>query len=68
MVPRYEREERKMELTTEALEEEAIEMEAQMEAQMGMCSICDALGHGYPGGPPCPLEVCDYSDQPWWAI
>jgi hypothetical protein len=20
------------------------------------CSICDALGHGYPGGPPCPLE------------
>lgn len=21
------------------------------------CSICDGLGHGYPGGPPCPLEV-----------
>jgi hypothetical protein len=20
------------------------------------CSICDALGHGYPGGGPCPLE------------
>jgi hypothetical protein len=20
------------------------------------CSLCDALGHGYPGGPPCPLE------------
>lgn len=20
------------------------------------CSICDALGHGYPGGRPCPLE------------
>lgn len=20
------------------------------------CSICDGLGHGYPGGPPCPLE------------
>jgi hypothetical protein len=23
------------------------------------CSICDGLGHGYPGGPPCPLEVDD---------
>lgn len=21
------------------------------------CSICDGLGHGYPGGPPCPLEA-----------
>lgn len=31
------------------------------------CSICDGLGHGYPGGPPCPLEVRDYSDEPWWA-
>lgn len=20
------------------------------------CSICDGLGHGYPGGGPCPLE------------
>jgi len=20
------------------------------------CSLCDALGHGYPGGGPCPLE------------
>ncbi len=20
------------------------------------CSICDGLGHGYPGGPACPLE------------
>lgn len=20
------------------------------------CSICDGLGHGYPGGRPCPLE------------
>jgi hypothetical protein len=31
------------------------------------CSICDGLGHGYPGGPPCPLEVCDYSGEPEWA-
>jgi|SRR5215469_5142131 len=23
------------------------------------CSICDGLGHGYPGGPPCPLEEGD---------
>lgn len=21
------------------------------------CSICDGVGHGYPGGGPCPLEV-----------
>lgn len=21
------------------------------------CSICDGVGHGYPGGPPCPLET-----------
>lgn len=26
------------------------------------CSICDALGHGYPGGPPCPLEGLDPID------
>ena len=32
------------------------------------CSICDGLGHGYPGGPPCPLEQADYSDEPWWAV
>lgn len=32
------------------------------------CTICDGLGHGYPGGPPCPLEVTDYSDEPWWAV
>ena len=25
------------------------------------CSLCDALGHGYPGGGPCPLE-----DRGWW--
>lgn len=27
------------------------------------CSICDGLGHGYPGGPPCPLEV---NEQQRW--
>lgn len=30
------------------------------------CSICDGLGHGYPGGPPCPLEMrghCDCSGR-----
>lgn len=21
------------------------------------CSICDGVGHGYPGGGPCPLEM-----------
>lgn len=32
------------------------------------CSICDALGHGYPGGGPCPLEQADYSGEPEWAM
>ncbi len=32
------------------------------------CGICDALGHGFPGGPPCPLEISDYSDEPEWAL
>lgn len=32
------------------------------------CSICDGLGHGYPGGGPCPLEVTDYSGEPDWAM
>ncbi len=35
------------------------------------CSICDALGHGYPGGGPCPLEETG-EDDPYermlWAI
>lgn len=26
------------------------------------CSICDGLGHGYPGGRPCPLEE---NEQQW---
>lgn len=32
------------------------------------CNICDALGHGYPGGGLCPLEVTDYSGEPAWAL
>lgn len=32
------------------------------------CSICDGLGHGYPGGRPCPLEERDYSGEPAWAM
>jgi hypothetical protein len=27
------------------------------------CSICDAAGHGYPGGPPCPLEDRGWMDN-----
>lgn len=33
------------------------------------CSVCDGLGHGYPGGGPCPLEESgsyDYDPpEPW---
>lgn len=31
-------------------------------APVGFCSICDGLGHGYPGGGPCPLE-----DRGYWT-
>jgi hypothetical protein len=26
------------------------------------CSLCDGLGHGYPGGGPCPLEDRGWQD------
>ncbi len=26
------------------------------------CSLCDAPGHGYPGGGPCPLEMRGWED------
>jgi hypothetical protein len=32
------------------------------------CSLCDGVGHGYPGAGPCPLEVTDYSGEPDWAL
>ena len=27
------------------------------------CNICDAVGHGYPGAGPCPLEVGQYDPR-----
>lgn len=30
------------------------------------CSICDAIGHGYPGGGPCPLEDRGYDTDGIW--
>jgi hypothetical protein len=27
------------------------------------CSLCDAVGHGYPGAGPCPLEDRGWADQ-----
>mgnify|MGYP000911033681 CR=1 FL=1 len=32
----------------------AVEVEDYYEGPT--CSICDGVGHGYPGGRPCPLE------------
>lgn len=29
------------------------------------CSLCDALGHGYPGGGPCPLEMTGEEGVPF---
>jgi hypothetical protein len=31
-------------------------LEAPADEEPRCCSICDAPGHGYPGGGPCPLE------------
>lgn len=33
------------------------------------CSLCDGLGHGYPGAGPCPLEERGYDDgfEEWEA-
>jgi hypothetical protein len=42
-----------------------IGMEDTEEQQEGpCCSICDGLGHGYPGGRPCPLEERGWDDDP----
>lgn len=35
------------------------------------CSVCDAFGHGYPGGGPCPLEETgedDLWERELWAL
>lgn len=29
------------------------------------CSICDGVGHGYPGGGPCPLEEQGWAAARW---
>ena len=33
------------------------------------CSLCDAPGHGYPGGGPCPLEERGAYEppEPYWG-
>jgi hypothetical protein len=28
------------------------------------CSLCDGIGHGYPGAGPCPLEERGANDEP----
>lgn len=35
-------------------------LEDDQEVEGPCCSICDGLGHGYPGGGPCPLEEGGY--------
>jgi len=39
----------------------------QMDLMQPTCSICDGLGHGYPGAGPCPLEERGEEGVPWWA-
>lgn len=38
------------------------------EVRQGHCSICDGLGHGFPGGGPCPLEEQGEQGVPAWAM
>jgi len=52
----------------DTLDRLALEQEYQWEMRQGHCMICDGLGHGYPGGRPCPLEQADYSGEPPWAL
>ena len=35
----------------------ALQEEADAMLDGPTCSICDGAGHGFPGGPPCPLEM-----------
>lgn len=44
------------------LDGDALDMldEAIYEDGLRYCSICDGIGHGYPGGGPCPLEERGY--------
>ena len=49
----------------------AIWTEDDMAWEGPSCSLCDALGHGYPGGPPCPLEdrgEYDPCERELWAL
>jgi hypothetical protein len=48
--------------------EDWYQYESYLDEQARSCSICDGLGHGYPGGRPCPLEDVSYADEPWWAL
>jgi hypothetical protein len=39
---------------------EAAAAEAYMDGPT--CSLCDGLGHGYPGAGPCPLEMTGWAE------
>lgn len=38
----------------------------EVETWQQTCSICDGLGHGYPGAGPCPLEDRGYDTDGIW--
>jgi hypothetical protein len=39
-----------------------VHFESEQVEEGPSCNICDALGHGYPGGGPCPLEETGWAD------
>jgi hypothetical protein len=40
-----------------------VELDEQYADDGPTCSICDGLGHGYPGAGPCPLEDRGWDDD-----
>lgn len=54
--------------TYASLEDYEAEQAYLWEVRQGHCSICDGLGHGFPGGGPCPLETRGEQGVPAWAM
>jgi len=50
------------EVIAEGVADESGDVEWEWWDEGPVCSICDGSGHGYPGGPPCPLEERGWDD------
>lgn len=61
-VVRYGSDERVYELVGDGPGYVLVGRDSGLEDDGPTCSICDGLGHGYVGGPPCPLEDNAWDD------